>query len=326
MKHLHPLLLTFTLLAACAAAPPPADKAPPPTTDEQEFNDSGRAKAIEDLTDLWMFYEDENAKFNIKYPHDVAFGKKEDGKQLVLTVKSEPIDTLNDTMGYNAETALKNRAALESGGYGDHVDFALEESQKVKQVGEKNAQDFLVLSRFEVCNVTFERKLYFFNADHQIVITLFADPDAIISTSPEFFTTDTKNCGEEKIWDFEKIPSFYQTLVDGKGSETTQHWFDVFDEIVETIEFDEPAISDELIEGEWVSADDANYLVKFSDNTKTDYYDGEMTAKGTYTINGESLLVDGDGEAFTYSILKLSDTELELLHLPRGNTLRFTKN
>jgi len=321
MKLLLPILI---LLSACTTALPP-EETTPISPEEQEFLDSGRAKAIEDETDLWMFYEDEEAGFEIKYPHDTAFGDAEEGKTLLLTVKSAPIDTLNDTMGYNAETALKNRAALESGEYGDSVDFALEESQNVRNVGGKNAQNFLVLSRFEVCNVTFERKLYFFNNDHQIVITLFADPEAIISASPEFFTTDPENCAEEKIWDFEKVPSFYQTLADGNGPEVVQHWFDVFDEIADTIEFADQEISDELIQGKWISVDDANYLIVFSDNTKTDYYDGEITSEGTYTISGDSLLVESEGEAFKYSILELSENELELLYLPRGNILQFTK-
>ena len=53
--------------------------------------------------------------------------------------------------------------ALSKGDYGDHIDFALDASQEVRKVGDTYGQDFLVLGRFEICDVQFERKLYFFN-------------------------------------------------------------------------------------------------------------------------------------------------------------------
>lgn len=81
----------------------------------------------------------------------------------------------------------------------------------------------------------------------------------------------------------------------------------------------------EWIQGEWISADDVNYLVVFSGNTKTDYYNGKITSEGNFTIDEDNLLVESEEETFRYSILKLSETKLELLHLPRGNILTFTR-
>jgi len=43
-----------------------------------------------------------------------------------------------------------------------------------------------------------------------------------------------------KIWNFDKQAQFYQDLSQGKGSVVVQEWFDLFDEIISTIEFYNP--------------------------------------------------------------------------------------
>ncbi len=217
MKKPLLILTSLLLLAGCG-----------PSEAEKEFNASGRAKAIEDKTDLWMVYEDTDAGFTIRYPHSVTLGED-------LIVESDPIETLEGTMGYNRETALKNQKALQDGEYGDSVDFALDASQRVRPIDGTSAQEFMVLGRFEVCDVTFERKLYFFNNDHQVVITLLGSQDEIMQSSSVFFATDNNNCGDMMIWDFEKQDDFYRTLSRGNGSEVAQNWFNDFDAIIDTL-------------------------------------------------------------------------------------------
>ncbi|MBU1123097.1 hypothetical protein KJ652_00735 [Patescibacteria group bacterium] len=234
------LLLTplALLVIACTVEPdkPLADPQQHIPDAEQEFNDSGRAKAIKDETDLWMFFEDPLAGFSIKYPHNVNFGSKNEN-ELRLRIESAAIDGLEGTMGYNEETAVKNRASLLEGDYGEEVDFPLEVSKKVTEIDGVNAQEFMVLGRFEVCDVTFERKAYFFNEDHQIVITLAAADDAIIEEHPEFFETNPENCGDMKVWNFDRQETFYKTLENSQGKENTQEWFDTFEKIMGTVEF-----------------------------------------------------------------------------------------
>jgi hypothetical protein len=205
---------------------------------EQEFNNSGRAKAIEDEADLWMFYEDESAGFSIKYPHDVVFDEDHDDSVLRLIVRSEPIETLEYTIGFDRETALKNREALLRGEYGPGVDWPLDASKNVISVGPYNAQEFMVLARFEVCDVTLERTLYLLTDTHQVRVIVGGPEKAIQQGMPQYFKTDPDNCGAETIWDLEKRGQFYGDLVNGDGSEEAQRWFDVFDQIIGTIEFD----------------------------------------------------------------------------------------
>lgn len=203
--------------------------------EEQEFRDSGRAKAIIDETDLWMFHEEEDAGFSIRYPHNVELGKN-------LDIRVDAIETLEGTMGYGRDTALQNRDALKQGNYGKHVDFALDVSQEVLEVGDAHAQQFMVLGRFEVCDITFERKLYFFHNNYQIVLTLFGPKEEIITASPEYFTKDPSNCGDYDMWDHEKQADFYTELEDKKAPEVSQEWFDTFEKIVGTIELYEEAL------------------------------------------------------------------------------------
>jgi len=125
---------------------------------EQDFNDSGQAKAILDETDLWKFHQDDNAGFSIKYPSNVNF-QGEGAGGYTLTVEVQKIEDLNGTMGFDTETAQKNKEALQIGEYGQNVDWPLEASKMSVTLGPVNAQHFIVLSRFEVCDVVFEKDI-----------------------------------------------------------------------------------------------------------------------------------------------------------------------
>ena len=63
MKKITSIIIVFSAILVSGCTQPISDE-------EKEFNASGRAKAIEDETDLWMFHEDEKAGFSIKYPSD----------------------------------------------------------------------------------------------------------------------------------------------------------------------------------------------------------------------------------------------------------------
>jgi hypothetical protein len=315
--------------------------------EEEAFNESGRAKAIIDETDLWKYYEDTEARFAIKYPHDVIFGGEEEG-EYKLFIKKGKISELNDTMGYDRETALKNIESLKNNEYGQSVDFALEESQNVRNLGSVNAQEFMVLSRFEICNVIFERKLYFFNNEHQIVITLTGPKNEIVESMPEYFEINKENCGDEKIWDFEKQGQFFDDLENNNGSTVAQNWFNTFNQIVGTIEIfgesegennDESLTSYDLIQGIWTSVDDEKSAVEFIGDKKIDFYEDEKLSEATFKIydhlsitedsqedkNGKYLIVGVDDEVFKYEIIDLSDKTLTLIYLPRGNILKYEK-
>jgi hypothetical protein len=243
-----------------------------------------------------------------------------------LSVESKKIDTLADTMGFNKETALKNIESLKKGEYGENVDWPLDESKKVVKIGDINAQEFTVFSRFEVCSVVFERKLYFFNNGYQIVVTLKGSKNDIVNNSSDYFKIDKENCGTEKVWNFDKQKEFFGNLKSGKGSEVAVNWFKLFDEIKGTIEITKKQSSQSnLLFGRWISLDDANSEIEFKEGKKIDYYQKKKLSEGTFVQDGKSLTVSEDGDEFKYTILELSDTKLSLSYLARGNTLSYKR-
>jgi len=202
--------------------------------EEQEFNDSGQAKAIEDETDLWQVFEDNEVGIDLRFPLDVGMSIMHE-HLLKLEVDITPIAELEGTMGFDKETALKNIEYLSMGNYGVDVDWPLIKSKTVRKLGNINAQEFMVLSRFEVCDVTFEKKLYFFHNDNQIVVSLIAGKNRIMEEGLEYFKMDEANCGDGLVWDLDKQVKFYDDLKNGQGSEFATRWLEAFDSIVDTI-------------------------------------------------------------------------------------------
>jgi len=307
--------------------------------EEMEFNQSGRAKAIEDETDLWNYYEDAVAGFSIKYPHNVSFDEAGDSL-FHLSIESQAVDLLEGTMGFDKETALKNVESLKQSEFGESVDWPLEESRKVRKISDENAQEFMVLSRFEVCDVVFERKLYFFQNNHQVIITLTGPRDEIINSVPEYFELNPENCGAEKIWNFENQKLFFQKLESNTASAIAQNWFNLFDKIVATIILEQANLSNfDLLQGKWISTDDTNSMIEFKDNSKIDYYSDEQLSEESFNLyqdwpvaensqvnkNGEYLIVGSSEAPFEYAIADLSDEVLVLIYLPRGNTLEYER-
>jgi len=304
---------------------------------EIEFDESGRAKAIESETDLWQFYDDKKAGFSLKYPHNVVMVDKVGN--LSLTIESVKIDDL-DFPSFNKEEVLEDIQSLKNGQYGEEYDWPLGVSKKVRDLGEVNGQEFMVLSRFEVCDVVFERKLLFYNNDYRILITLKEIKSNIVDNLSKYFEINEENCGVEAIWNFEKQDQFYLDLVGGKSFFTAQEWFDTFDKIVDTIEIDEVEVTEtylQLIQGAWTSLDDKNSVIEFKDGMKIDSYSGEemnkdefgfydsfsITEESVKKDSGKYLIVGTGEETFEYEVVDISDEILELIYLPRGNTLRY---
>lgn len=208
-------------------------------TDEEVFNLSGQAKAIEQESDLWQVYSDDASGVSFNYPHNIILtdNPTKDSSSLRIMVEVTAVDTITEgTLGFDRESVLANKAALEGAEYGNGVDSPIQVSETLRKVGNAYAQDLVVFGRFEVCNVTFERKLYFFNNNHSVLITLYGAQEDIMQESDSYFTTNTNNCGEETIWDFDKQEGFYNSLASGTAGKVAQEWYDAFDKIVDTIQ------------------------------------------------------------------------------------------
>ena len=75
-------------------------------------------------------------------------------------------------------------------------------------------------------------------------------------------------------------------------------------------------------------------VIEFSTIEKSDYYDGKFVNSGPFTLsfsNDEpkddqiTLSVYSDDDTFNYSVVSLTELELELIYLPRGNTLKYVR-
>ena len=269
--------------------------------EEQEFNDSGRAKAIEDEKDLWMSYEDSATRFSIKYPGDIEVNPEDRGAGLYINI------------GVIADPD------------GPSFDFPVKGSEK--NVGFKYVEGniFMTLARFDVCDVTFERNLRIIKDNKQIDVVLKGDNEMLVANNPDYFELNEENCGDNLIWIFDKQVDFFEQLEKKEGEIETQAWFDKFDKIVSSIQFSETKDYSAFIEGKWTSEDDEKSIVEFKDGTKKDIYDGEDLMEDSYVINGNDLIVGEGDESMKYEIITISETELEIIYLPRGNILRYSK-
>lgn len=223
---------------------------------ERKFNESGRAKAygeeeillqksgqlkyIEDENGNWKIYNNPQIGFSIQYPSDTIVlteSQKKDPTKQSIKIRLKDMGVKEIPLDLTPEEEIQNVQSLTSGKFGINHDFPFPLSKKVESVGFLFAQDFLTLSRFEVCDVTLERKLVFYFNNKEITITSYAPTTTLKETMPEYFTVDEKNCGKEKMWNHQKQNEFYKKLESGNGSEEIQIWFDDFDQIIETVIF-----------------------------------------------------------------------------------------
>lgn len=204
---------------------------------EEDFNNSWRAKAIEKETDLWSLYNNPEVWISFNYPNDVTMldnNTKKDDSKTYVQVDISDMQQWEWPMRLSNEDEMKNVEALASWKFWIEQDFPLTISEKVKSVGSLFAQDFIVLSRFDICSVTLERKLLFYFNNKQITITLYWP---ISKLDKDYLTTNKDNCWDQMIWDTQKQEKLYTSLVDWKANLDIQKWYDYFDKISDTIVF-----------------------------------------------------------------------------------------
>jgi len=195
-----------------------------------------------DPTEGWETYTNETFRFSLQYPQDVkltdSFKYSED--EIILSVQNAPIDEITDfTFNYTKATALSDKISLEKGIFGIHLQ-GLKESEEVVKISDNiYAKVFTILQELEACNVQFIRKAIFYYKDNQIILTLSAPKEKIISENKEYFSTNQANCGLSNIWPIndDSPQRFYQALKGNKTSNLSQYWFNTFDQILSTFKF-----------------------------------------------------------------------------------------
>ncbi len=207
----------------------------------EEFSSAEKLNIDIAKSEKWQVYDNPDIGFSLKYPKNIrllAESEYPDSKNYTyLKVELKEIGYFETPMEFSKEDAMKTIEALSAGEFGLEYDFPLSASKKVRTVGFLFAQDFLVLARFDMCDVCLERKLLFYFNNKQIVITIFGPVNKLKEAMPEYFTADKDNCGSEKRWDFDKLDTFYQTLEKGNAPTDIQIWYNQFNELSESILF-----------------------------------------------------------------------------------------
>lgn len=182
-------------------------------------------------------YEDAEIGISFEYPNNVVYlSESVQPGDVYVNVRVKDIGTAETPLDLDPETEQETIEALKNGEFGTQYDFPFKQSKQVRTIGNINAQDFLVLFRFELCNVSLERKLVFYHNDKEITITLYGPVQTLKEEMKEYFMKNKKQCGKELYWDFEMHEEFYQTLRNGDAPEAIQTWYDSFETIVETLE------------------------------------------------------------------------------------------
>ncbi|MFC1615014.1 hypothetical protein ACFL22_00455 [Patescibacteria group bacterium] len=121
---------------------------------------------------------------------------------------------------------------------------------------------------------------------------------------------------------------------------------DIYSNIRESFGFEQFVAKNsysELLEGRWTSLDDDKYKVSHGgDGILEEYYDGEIVLAGSWSFaeilpekisaqypnaaDGLFLIKESDGEVMFYIISSVTDTNLTLIYLDRGNTLKFVRD
>lgn len=207
---------------------------------EDEFNNSGRAKAIESETDLWNFFQNDEVWFSLNYPLNAKLLlENEYNNDFYYKINIKNIWWTEEVpMSLTKEEQEKNIVLLADWKFWENPDFVYENSKKVVPIVNIFAQDYIVLSRFDVCDVTLERTLLFYYNNKEIKIISHAPENLLKELMPEYFSKDEMNCGKEVMWNIEKQNELYNSLVENKSSNDIQTWFNDFDKMIKTINFD----------------------------------------------------------------------------------------
>ncbi len=205
----------------------------PEAKDEDTRNGKVNQETLDKLENHIMFYNSE-ANFAFIYPQEYLTissypGLSGDYGDLFLNVRINDIENLK---GSEKEVAISERDALEAGDFGPETGFSYKPSEKVIKVGDTFVKEFLVFSRYEICDVAFDWEVDFYNNEYQVQITLSADKEKMLESLDQYFIYDEVNCPGQKVWDFDKQDEFYDKLITGRLPGLASEWFDAFDSIM----------------------------------------------------------------------------------------------
>ncbi len=184
-----------------------------------------------------------------RYPADVPWIELRKqplpADKLSIGLRVEPVADLasgQDGPEISREEAQKEQEALSKGEFGDpDVDFVVDGSRKVVPLAKGvNAKTFVVLSRFEVCDLTFDHVAIFYWNNCRFTLHVSGPVKAIVSDNPELFFKDKANCGEALVWNYPDNASqaFFKKLLSGSAGKHAERWSRLFDQVLQDIRFE----------------------------------------------------------------------------------------
>lgn len=200
-----------------------------PTTDKVDLTSNVTA----DETALTT-YTSNTPAFTFMYPSEATLDlQKGDGLNLIVTVNNLRAMT-DQPAGFDRENIAQDKTSLAAGDpttpFRQGVDYRLE------NISGALAKSYLVLRQFEVCDVQFDRELIAYKDDYQVVVTWSYLGDRLIDNNPAYFTKDSMDCGQQRIW--KDQDAFASDLEMGDTDSVSQNWYDSFDEIVRSFTFE----------------------------------------------------------------------------------------
>jgi len=266
-----------------------------------------------------MFYN-HDVNFAFIYPQDNLTLSSDqyirsDYGDMLLSIKISKIENLMGADGYDRETAEKDRQELSGGSFGQDIDFVYEPSKTVLKIGDVNVKDFIVFGRYDVCDVTFERKAIFYNNDYQVIISLKGDKDKIIESMSEYFTVDNENCGNLKVWDFDKQKEFYEKIVTNQASAPVQQWYNTFESITELLQINDfkgaSAGYSRIIDKRMYEQDkDLNYIISVAYPELQPAVNGDLNNTLNNFIHNDTVLPTIDAFKSELQEMKIQDEDI----------------
>ena len=223
-------------LSACddrPRRPVPEDAGVDASSEASSAPSSSAPSSVSAVTNVdWLTFRNADAGLRLQYPPEVTLltrpADEPEGLGLFITI--DPIAGAENSADLEAD-----RTALAAGEYGIHEDAPVEGSEQVAPVDGGRAKVFTVMSRTEICDVSFDRGAVLYAGDYRVRLLLRASEKKMLEAAPKSFRADPGNCGQKLVWKAGRPKRFYAELARGKGPAFAVDWFRTFDEILATV-------------------------------------------------------------------------------------------
>lgn len=203
-------------------------------TKTESTENTTAATAAKDETADWKTYINSKYGFSFKYPEEAKEGS---GNEISFNVRVNDLIYMQDMpLGYDKENLIKDRTALSKNDPSVSLGSPVKGSNKMISIVGGLAKEETILRELEVCNVQLVKKAIIYKDNYQIDITWsYGSIANIEKNNPKYFTTDSSNCGQDKVWKDET--NFYTDIVSGRTDSISQNWNHTFNQMISTFKF-----------------------------------------------------------------------------------------